>query len=354
MAKQIMAKRILCAMLLAASWAVAFAQTQPVALFYMTDSPGSVRSFLAHSEKIGLLVPAWYSVDGDGFVAGEPNPLVLETAGKEHLPVMPIVSNAGKDALHRLMGDHVAQQEMIASLVRESKEHGYVGIQIDFEDIAWTDRDALSALVKETADAMHRAGLKLSIATVPNAPAPVGKDNLSRWMYTDWRGAYDLKALGESVDFISLMTYDQHSRWTPPGPVASWDWVVRNVDDALQLVPKEKLSLGIPLYGYHWYAGAPLTSEKSKRPNSTADYISVPDALLLAKEYGGTPQWDAAAHTSWFYIVRDQAREWVFYPDARAFRDRYKLMQDRGLLGFSSWVLGQEDPAIWDALPLRK
>lgn len=347
-------KQIVTLLLLVFAGAFMNAQAAPVALFYMTDSPASVRSFLAHSEKIGLLVPTWYSVDADGFIAGEPNPLVLETAQKERLPVMPIVACGNKDTLHQLLHDQGAQQVMATSLIRESKQHSYIGIQIDFEDIAWTDRDALSAMVAKTAGAMHSAGFKLSIATVPNAPAPIGKNNLSKWMYSDWRGAYDLKALAESVDFISLMTYDQHSRWTPPGPVAGWDWVVRNIDYALTVVPKEKLSLGIPLYGYHWYAGAPIIADKHERPNSTADSITVPDALLLAKEYNGTPQWDEAARTAWFYIMRDQDREWVFYPDARSFRERYKLMQERGLQGFSSWVLGDEDPAIWDELPARK
>jgi spore germination protein YaaH len=28
-------------------------------------------------------------------------------------------------------------------------------------------------------------------------------------------------------------------------------------------------------------------------------------------------------------------------------------VQDRGLQGFCSWVLGTEDPAIWDFLPNR-
>lgn len=354
-------KRMFCWMVLALSGVFARAATQPVALFYMTDTPASVQSFLAHSSKIGMLVPTWYSVDANGLVSGEPNPLVLEAAAKEHLPVMPIVVNAGRDALHHLMLDRAARQAMIAALIRESKEHGYAGIQLDFEGIAWTDRDALTATVKETADAFHAAGLKLTIATVPNAPAPMSKNSEASWMYTDWRGAYDLKALAQSVDLISLMTYDQHSRWTPPGPVDGWDWTVRNIDYALEVVPKEKLSLGIPLYGYHWFAGPPAmvagpagTLEKVARPNSTAASISVPDALLLAREYKSTPQWDATDHTAWFYIYRDQAREWVFYPDAHSFRDRYKLMQERGLEGFSSWVLGEEDPAIWDALPARK
>jgi spore germination protein YaaH len=44
-------------------------------------------------------------------------------------------------------------------------------------------------------------------------------------------------------------------------------------------------------------------------------------------------------------------REWVWMPNARSFHDRYELAKQRGLLGFSSWVLGAEDPAVWNELP---
>jgi hypothetical protein len=32
---------------------------QPVGLFYMTSNPDSIRSFLAHSSQIDVLVPTW-------------------------------------------------------------------------------------------------------------------------------------------------------------------------------------------------------------------------------------------------------------------------------------------------------
>ena len=48
-------------------------QAAPVALFYMTRSPESVRSFLAHSSQIDLLVPTWYQVDENGLVTGAPD-----------------------------------------------------------------------------------------------------------------------------------------------------------------------------------------------------------------------------------------------------------------------------------------
>ena len=56
------------------------------------------------------------------------------------------------------------------AMIRECKLHGYTGFQFDFENIDWTDRDLLTAVVKTSAEALHTAGLQLSIATVPNAP----------------------------------------------------------------------------------------------------------------------------------------------------------------------------------------
>jgi len=344
---------LLCACLLVSLSAFARAQTHPVALFYMTNSPSSVRSFLAHSKKIGILVPTWYSVDATGLVSGAPIPEVLRIAHQENLPVMPIIGSTGKAAFHTLLGDPAAQDAMIKSIIQRAKLNGYTGFQFDFEDVIWTDRDALSSLVTKSADALHAAGLKLSIATVPNAPGYPGASPFARWIYSDWRGAYDLKALAKSVDLICLMTYDQHTRWTTPGPVAGWQWTVDNLDYALKVVPPQKLSLGIPLYGYHWYTGNPVINGKEHH-NQTADYISEPNVALIEQEYNVKPQWDPVDHTAWFYFYRDQMREWIFFTDAHTFEDRYNLAEQHHIQGFCSWVLGTEDPTIWKLLPNRK
>lgn len=325
----------------------------PVALFYMTNDPGSIRSFLAHSGKIDMLVPTWYAVDEDGLVTGGPNPLVLAEAQKQNLPVMPIVALFNLKKFHQLAGSVEAQQRMNDAMLREARLHGYAGFQFDFENVSYLDRDGLSAVVARSAAALHQAGLKLTIATVPNAPGYPGQGGFAKWIYTDWRGGYDLAALAKSVDLICLMTYDQHTRWTMPGPVAGWDWTVENLDYALRSVPKDKLSLGIPLYGYHWYTAAPTIDKVTGEaiPHPTADYIGTPDALQLATAYGGKPEWDPLDKTAFFYFYRDQMREWIFYTDARTFLARYRLAEERGIQGFCSWVLGTEDPAIWNQLP---
>lgn len=327
---------------------VSVAAAQPKALFYMIETPNSVKSFIDHADKIDILVPAWYSVDGNGLVWGGPNPDVLKTASAHHVPVMPIVALVAQPELHKLFTTEAAKAAFIHALLGECKQNRYSGFQIDFENVNWTDRDLLSALVAETASALHKQNLQLTIATVPNAPGYPGKSPYSHWLYANWRGAFDLKALAQSVDLICLMTYDQNTRWTMPGPVAGYPWTVENVEYALQFVPKEKLSMGIPVYGYHWFAGDPGKDEK---PNPTAEYIGQQEVDGYVAAYHPQVEWDAGDRVSWFYFYRDDMRDWVFYTDKRGFQERLTLVRERSLQGFCSWVLGAEDPQIWSLLP---
>jgi len=77
----------------------------------MTREPKSVRSFLAHADKIDLLVPAWYAVDGNGLLSGGANPLVLETAKQRHVAVMPLVANGdfAQEEFHKLLKNETAK-----------------------------------------------------------------------------------------------------------------------------------------------------------------------------------------------------------------------------------------------------
>src|SRR5579862_4334564 len=100
------------------------AAAQPKSLFYMTESPNSVKSFTEHAAKIDILVPAWYSVDGNGLVWGGPNAMVLATAAAHHVPVMPIVALMNQADLHKLFTTPAARSAFIDSLRAESKKNG--------------------------------------------------------------------------------------------------------------------------------------------------------------------------------------------------------------------------------------
>jgi spore germination protein YaaH len=229
-------RRLFCFLLLTA----AALSAGPKSLFYLTSDPAGIASFLQHASKIDILVPTWYNVDPAGAVSGGPNAQVMDAAKRFHVPVMPIIVNPGfnQDNFHKLVTDSAARRKMIAAIAAESRKQGYIGFQFDFENIIETDRDALTVFVTEGAQAMHQAGLQLSIATVPNAPGYAGEGGFSKWIFTNWRAAYDLKGIGAAVDLLCLMTYDEHTRYTPPGPVAGHQWTVANLDYALKSVPK--------------------------------------------------------------------------------------------------------------------
>jgi spore germination protein YaaH len=82
--------------------------------------------------------------------------------------------------------------------------------------------------------------------------------------------------------------------------------------------------------------------------------VGAADVRQLIADFHPEVQWDPSDRASWFYFYRDATREWVFYTDIRTFRARWDLVEESGIQGFCSWVLGKEDPAIWDFLPVHE
>jgi spore germination protein YaaH len=324
---------------------------QPKVLFYMTDAPDSVRSFLAHADKIDILAPQMYETDGTGLVSGALNPAVAEWAKRKRVPVMPLIVNGGfnQPEMHKLLTSPAAQTAVITTLIAECRKHGWVGIQYDFENIALTDSEAYTRFVVEAASAFRRAGLQFSLAAVPRAEDYAGRGAYSRWMYANWRGAFDLAAIGKVVDFVSWMTYDQHTRHTPPGPIAGMPWTERLMNYARQHVPKEKLSLGIPTYGRHWHAGA---AGRGAEPGIQLSSITCANAAALASQFKAQVEWDEREQAPWFWFERDNNREYVFFNNSASFRARYEYARKQGFHSVSVWVLGGEDPELWEALPV--
>ncbi|MCU1233342.1 MAG: glycoside hydrolase, family 18 [Candidatus Solibacter sp.] len=82
----------------------AILSAQPKTLFYMNDSPASIRSFQANASKIDLIAPTVYSVDAAGLVWGKPDSRVLETALESGVERLIIVFNHGKTAADAVVG----------------------------------------------------------------------------------------------------------------------------------------------------------------------------------------------------------------------------------------------------------
>ncbi len=204
-------------------------------LFYVTSSPDAVASFEKNARSISIVGPQSYRVDAEGNLTGQVPASILAIARKHKVPVMPLIVNPGwnLELFHKLVNNSAARATMIASMVSLGKQHGFWGWQFDFEQIHVSDRDSLSRFYREAADALHANGMKVSIAVYPDPGDLLNASEYHTWLWDYLVGAYDLKALADAGDFITLMTYLQHTPRTPPGPVGGLPYMERVVRTAL-------------------------------------------------------------------------------------------------------------------------
>jgi spore germination protein YaaH len=320
-------------------------------LFYYTDNENAWASLQANIGSISVIAPGGYSVDEDGIVWGEIDPRVIRLARERGVPVMPLIVNPGFDQemLHRLLVNDAARARAVATMMEECRRHGYMGIQFDFENVSIDDRDNLTRFYREMADALHAEGLKLSIAVVHRPDELPGPTRYHKWLFRNWRAGYDIGALAEIGDFISVMSYSQHTRRTPPGPQASVPWQEDVIEYFLEFMPAEKLSLGIPTGSQHWYTSQEDRIEP-ERARSYSENIDYRRAMGFAERYGARIEWSDEHQVAYAFYERGGTFEWIFFEDARSFRAKLDLARKHNLRGFSVWVLGSEDPAIWEAL----
>jgi len=123
------------------------------------------------------------------------------------------------------------------------------GIQLDFEYLPPRLANAFVSYIADLRQAISPT--KVYAAVFP----PVG-------MPPKWSAFHKLAELAEAADGLVVMLYDQHRPGTMPGCVSNLDWLDANIE-ALSALPRKKIWLGAPLYGYR-FAGKKTTAISRK------------------------------------------------------------------------------------------
>jgi spore germination protein len=316
-------------------------------LFYAVDTEESFQDYKANIGMIDIVGPQSYRMDEFGTLWGSVDRRILDLAKKNNVKVMPLVVNAGFDqpAFHRLLHDSLAITRAIGSLVSVCKENGYYGIQFDFEDIHVTDKDAFTEFYRKTAEVLHANGFAISVAVVPRSSDLPGPTSYHKWIFEYWRGAYDYRALARIGDFISLMTYDQHTYRTTPGPVAGLQWMEEVITFVTKEVPAGKISLGIPFYSYRWYP-----SFQNNQAYAWGQTLGYSDAMGLAERFQAEWKWDDREKVHYTFYENAGLNEYIYLEDQESFKAKMELVKKYKFRGISVWRLGGEDPGVWRVL----
>jgi len=176
----------------------------------------TIISHVANTQGLSIDSPSWFELSAaDGSITDTSDQLVVDTFKEQGIKVMPLVHNQfNKKMTTEFLKNNTAQQAFITTLTAKLSQLGVAGINLDFEEVAGTDRPAYTAFVTALAKAVHAKGMQISI--------DLPRGSLS---WND-RTAYDHTALAAVVDTIIIMAYDEHWKGSEtPGSVAGLGWV---------------------------------------------------------------------------------------------------------------------------------
>jgi len=293
--------------------------------YYVNWDAASIVSLRLHFRALTHLVPEWLTLqNAQGDVDDTSDPGVIRLAGAAKLPILAMVTNFRDgwraDELHALLNDPDARTNLVDNIYSNLREHGFAGVNLDFEGLARTDRDQMVQLMRELRAKLHPDGLLLT----QSVPA---RDS-----------AYDLSRLADVADYLVVMAYDEHSQFGAPGPVASRRWF-RDQIAALLGLPGEKLIVGLGNYGYDRAAGA-----------QESTVVTFSDVMAAASSRHGGVVWDESTGNP---VCRYQAgpdEHEVWFLDAVTALDQARIAASAGVRGVAMWRLGAEDPGVWSVV----
>ena len=290
--------------------------------YYVNWDAASIVSLRLHLRALTHLVPEWLTLqNAQGDVEDTSDPGVVRLARDEKLPILALVTNFRDgwrgDELHALLNDSEARANLVDNIHSNLREHGFAGVNLDFEGLARIDRDQMVQLVRELRASLHPDGLLLT----QSVPA---RDS-----------AYDLPQLAEIVDYLVVMAYDEHSQFGASGPVASRKWF-RDQVAGLRDLPSEKLIVGLGNYGYDWAAGA-----------TEATVVTFADVMAAARSRNGAIAWDDGAGNPVLRYQAGRDAHEVWFLDAVTALDEARIVAAAGVRGVGVWRLGAEDPGVW-------
>ena len=168
----------------------------------------------------------------------------------------------------------------------------------------------------------------------------------------DWQDAYDYATLATYADLF-IMGYDYHWSGGEPGPVdplfggSPWgqfaiDWTVGDYINT-HGVPREKIILGLPLYGRSWET---TNNSVPGISNGISSSVLMLEANDLANLHGS--YYDIVSESPYILLSNEQ----IWYPNIGSVETRALWALDQDIQGIGFWALGYENgiPDFWSTI----
>lgn len=283
--------------------------------------------------------PFSHSVLEDGSLSPLNDDLIIRESRNRNVAPLLVLTNFvegrfSSDRAALILRNRDIQNKVIENIYTTIKEKGYSGLNIDFEYVYPEDRENYNRFLRRVVERLRPEGYSVSTAVAPKIRA-----DQPGLLYE----AHDYAAHGEIVDFVVLMTYEWGWAGGRPWAIAPINEVRKVLDYAVTAIPRNKIVMGVPLYGRDW-----------KIPwvqGTLARTVSPREAVNIAAKYGAAIQYHETYQSPYFrYTDENGQQHEVWFEDARSMQAKYDVVKEYGLRGISYWVLGPAFPQNWPVL----
>lgn len=288
-------------------------------------------------EYLTYLAVFTYAVSRDGSLTPVDDQAAINAARNDRAVPVLVLANfeAGTfstELATTILTNEALQDRVIDEALQVMDAKGYRVLDFDFEYLGRDNRERYNNFLRKAVGRVRARGYMITAALAPKLTA----DQIGV-LYE----GHDYQAVGQIVDFIFFMTYEWGWSGGPPMAVSPIDQVRKVMEYAISVVPKDKIMMGMPLYGYDW-------TLPYVRGGTWARSITPQQAIELAVKYGVSIQYNTTSQAPFFNYTDEQGRSHiVWFEDARSVQAKFDLVKELGIRGFFYWVLRGGFPQNW-------
>lgn len=280
---------------------------------------------------------------------GWPDQALVQTAHAAGVDVEVVFTLFGNTEVATLLNSASARATAITNMVNEMESGGADGINIDFEFVPDSARDAFVMFLQALRNELNNRG---HIHATISFAAP-----------TSLAGGLDLPAIFQVLDYYFIMAYGYFwSGSSYAGPTGmlrttpTWSSVttlsllrsLAIIGNAVGEDMRHKIIAGLPLYGREW-----ITASGNWPSQATSHVGSVTYSAARARLAEGKNRlWDEGVCNPVIIWQQNGAWHQVWYDDEQSLTCKFQLAKEQNIGGIGYWALGYDNgySEIWDAL----
>jgi spore germination protein YaaH len=285
-------------------------------------------------QGLTVVSPTWFRFNAetkslDSIASAE----YVQWAHEQGVQVWPNVNDtlAGRTGIAAILSDEYARRRIISQLVDAVEAFNLDGISMNIEHLI--DFQYGPYFVQFMRELNIAMGDRITLIAAMKVDPVINRH-------------YRHDLIAQTIDFIALMTYDEHVH--NPGPVASLPWVEQHLSQMLPLVPANQLLLGLPFYNRIWRT---TITDSARRPSGN---WGMDRTIEEFDQRGVVWEWDdiiGSYYAEFAEVVDGETlRHQVWLECPRSINEKLQLYVMYNLAGVAGWSMGFTNDALWELI----